>query len=241
MKWRAPLAWLHETLLQKQASDTGHSNLSLCPRIFSVLSAILYLGNVTYKKRATGRDEGLEVGPPEVLDTLSELLKVPPVSTIPPCTCFLATASMVSTIHGRISTHRSMYTSETLVSWAAALALCGRGLSSFPKPCRTPTIHKPDVLACPCHPSTWEVKGREISSSGPPGLHETLSPKNTNWELNITQKLRSLGVNPNTLMTVCTSSPRRSNSLFWCPQASAQILDKTPTPICIILGLLLFL
>ncbi|ERE90471.1 myosin-IXb isoform 2 [Cricetulus griseus] len=45
-------------------------------QIFSVLSAILYLGNVTYKKRATGRDEGLEVGPPEVLDTLSELLKV---------------------------------------------------------------------------------------------------------------------------------------------------------------------
>lgn len=44
--------------------------------MFSVLSAILYLGNVTYKKRATGRDEGLEVGPPEVLDTLSQLLKV---------------------------------------------------------------------------------------------------------------------------------------------------------------------
>ncbi|XP_012584384.1 PREDICTED: unconventional myosin-IXb [Condylura cristata] len=45
-------------------------------QIFSVLSAILYLGNVTYKKRATGRDEGLEVGPLEVLDTLSQLLKV---------------------------------------------------------------------------------------------------------------------------------------------------------------------
>ncbi|XP_067417310.1 unconventional myosin-IXb isoform X3 [Emydura macquarii macquarii] len=45
-------------------------------QIFSVLSAILYLGNVTYKKRATGRDEGLEVGPPEVLDILSQLLKV---------------------------------------------------------------------------------------------------------------------------------------------------------------------
>lgn len=59
-------------------------------QIFSVLSAILYLGNVTYKKRATGRDEGLEVGPPEVLDTLSKLLKVPPVSTILSCPCFLA-------------------------------------------------------------------------------------------------------------------------------------------------------
>ena len=54
--------------------------LLFSPRIFSILSAILYLGNVTYKKRATGRDEGLEVGPPEVLDTLSQLLKVlPPV------------------------------------------------------------------------------------------------------------------------------------------------------------------
>ncbi|KAM9243771.1 unconventional myosin-IXb isoform 1-T1 [Dugong dugon] len=45
-------------------------------QIFSILSAILYLGNVIYKKKATGRDEGLEVGPPEVLDTLSQLLKV---------------------------------------------------------------------------------------------------------------------------------------------------------------------
>ncbi|KAB0406648.1 hypothetical protein E2I00_018654, partial [Balaenoptera physalus] len=44
-------------------------------QIFSILSAILYLGNVTYKKKATGRDEGLEVGPPAVLDTLSQLLK----------------------------------------------------------------------------------------------------------------------------------------------------------------------
>ncbi|XP_068174654.1 unconventional myosin-IXb isoform X3 [Antennarius striatus] len=45
-------------------------------QIFSVLSAILYLGNVTYRKTSTGRDEGLEVGPPEVLSTLSDLLKV---------------------------------------------------------------------------------------------------------------------------------------------------------------------
>ncbi|XP_078412285.1 unconventional myosin-IXb isoform X4 [Cetorhinus maximus] len=45
-------------------------------QIFFVLSAILYLGNVDYKKKSTGREESLEVGPPEVLDTLSELLKV---------------------------------------------------------------------------------------------------------------------------------------------------------------------
>ncbi|KAM3876092.1 unconventional myosin-IXb [Diretmus argenteus] len=45
-------------------------------QIFSVLSAILYLGNVTYRKKSTGRDEGLDVGPPEILATLSDLLKV---------------------------------------------------------------------------------------------------------------------------------------------------------------------
>ncbi|KAJ8408238.1 hypothetical protein AAFF_G00256520 [Aldrovandia affinis] len=45
-------------------------------QIFSVLSAILYLGNVTYRRKSTGRDEVLEVGPPEVLATLSDLLKV---------------------------------------------------------------------------------------------------------------------------------------------------------------------
>ncbi|OCU00813.1 unconventional myosin-IXb isoform X2 [Xenopus laevis] len=45
-------------------------------QIFSVLSAILYLGNVTYKKKSSGRDEGLDVGPPQVLDTMSQLLQV---------------------------------------------------------------------------------------------------------------------------------------------------------------------
>ncbi|XP_078802561.1 unconventional myosin-IXb isoform X8 [Oryzias latipes] len=45
-------------------------------QIFLVLSAILYLGNVTYQRKSNGRDEGLEVGPPEVLATLSDLLKV---------------------------------------------------------------------------------------------------------------------------------------------------------------------
>ncbi|EHB15878.1 Myosin-IXb [Heterocephalus glaber] len=62
-------------------------------QIFSVLSAILYLGNVTYKKRATGRDEGLEVGPTEVLDTLSQLLK--PLCTWDPGQC-VNTASVVT-------------------------------------------------------------------------------------------------------------------------------------------------
>lgn len=58
--------------------------LWLCCRIFSVLSAILYLGNVTYRRKSTGRDEGLDVGPPEVLATLSDLLKVT-------CLCFCMT------------------------------------------------------------------------------------------------------------------------------------------------------
>lgn len=52
--------------------------LWLCCRIFSVLSAILYLGNITYRSKSTGRDEGLDVGPPEILATLSDLLKVAP-------------------------------------------------------------------------------------------------------------------------------------------------------------------
>ncbi|KAI4892972.1 hypothetical protein NFI96_021862 [Prochilodus magdalenae] len=43
-------------------------------QIFSVLSAILYLGNVTYEAKADG--EGLTVGPEDVLSTLSDLLKV---------------------------------------------------------------------------------------------------------------------------------------------------------------------
>lgn len=43
-------------------------------RIFSVLSAILYLGNVTYEPAEDG--EGLGVGPPHVLATLSDLLQV---------------------------------------------------------------------------------------------------------------------------------------------------------------------
>lgn len=44
-------------------------------RIFSVLSAILYLGNVTYEPKDAG--EGLKVGPDHVLSAVSDLLKVP--------------------------------------------------------------------------------------------------------------------------------------------------------------------
>ncbi|XP_065133061.1 unconventional myosin-IXb isoform X3 [Paramisgurnus dabryanus] len=43
-------------------------------QIFSVLSAILYLGNVTYKQNEDG--PGLKVGPDHVLSALSQLLKV---------------------------------------------------------------------------------------------------------------------------------------------------------------------
>ncbi|XP_023674613.2 unconventional myosin-IXb isoform X1 [Paramormyrops kingsleyae] len=45
-------------------------------QIFAMLSAILYLGNVTYQRKGAERDEGLEVGPPEVLEILSNLLQV---------------------------------------------------------------------------------------------------------------------------------------------------------------------
>lgn len=60
-------------------------------RIFSVLSAILYLGNVTYQIKSSGRDEGLEVGPPEVLATLSDLLKV---TFLTAATCSSATGCL---------------------------------------------------------------------------------------------------------------------------------------------------
>ncbi|XP_048018158.1 unconventional myosin-IXb isoform X2 [Megalobrama amblycephala] len=43
-------------------------------QIFSVLSAILYLGNVTYEPKDAG--EGLKVGPDHVLSAVSDLLKV---------------------------------------------------------------------------------------------------------------------------------------------------------------------
>uniref|UniRef100_A0A673LXV4 Unconventional myosin-IXb-like n=1 Tax=Sinocyclocheilus rhinocerous TaxID=307959 RepID=A0A673LXV4_9TELE len=43
-------------------------------QIFSVLSAILYLGNVTYEPKVVG--EGLKVGPDRVLSAISDLLKV---------------------------------------------------------------------------------------------------------------------------------------------------------------------
>lgn len=59
--------------------------LPLWCRIFSVLSAILYLGNVTYRRKSSGRDEGLDVGPPEVLATLSDLLKVMHVFLLVKC------------------------------------------------------------------------------------------------------------------------------------------------------------
>ncbi|KAL6489692.1 hypothetical protein MHYP_G00000370 [Metynnis hypsauchen] len=52
-------------------------------QIFSVLSAILYLGNLTYEAKADG--EGLTVGPADVLSTLSDLLKV----TVHPHLCTL--------------------------------------------------------------------------------------------------------------------------------------------------------
>ncbi|NXH15725.1 MYO9B protein, partial [Bucco capensis] len=66
----------HDFERLKQAMEMVGFLAATKKQIFSVLSAILYLGNVTYKKKATGRDEGLEVGPPEVLDILSQLLKV---------------------------------------------------------------------------------------------------------------------------------------------------------------------
>lgn len=46
----------------------------LC-RIFSLLSAILHLGNICYKKK-TYRDDSIDICNPEVLPVVSELLEV---------------------------------------------------------------------------------------------------------------------------------------------------------------------
>lgn len=70
------LSTVHWKLLLSRDWGRAPTLAPSLPRIFSILSAILYLGNINYRKRATGRDEGLEVGPPEALDTLSQLLKV---------------------------------------------------------------------------------------------------------------------------------------------------------------------
>ncbi|XP_043910703.1 unconventional myosin-IXb [Protopterus annectens] len=66
----------HDFERLKQAMEMVGFLPSTKKQIFSVLSAILYLGNVTYKRKTSSRDEGLEVGPPEVLSTLSQLLQV---------------------------------------------------------------------------------------------------------------------------------------------------------------------
>lgn len=44
-------------------------------RIFSLLSAILHLGNIRYKKKAY-RDDSIDICNPEVLPIVSELLEV---------------------------------------------------------------------------------------------------------------------------------------------------------------------
>lgn len=44
-------------------------------RIFSLLSAILHLGNIRYKKK-TYRDDSIDICNPEVLPIVSELLEV---------------------------------------------------------------------------------------------------------------------------------------------------------------------
>lgn len=51
------------------------SRFSLSCRIFSLLSAILHLGNIRYKKK-TYRDDSIDICNPDVLPIVSELLEV---------------------------------------------------------------------------------------------------------------------------------------------------------------------
>lgn len=50
-------------------------SLLFSARIFSLLSAILHLGNIRYKKK-TYRDDSIDICNPEVLPIVSELLEV---------------------------------------------------------------------------------------------------------------------------------------------------------------------
>lgn len=65
--------------------------LLLLIRIFSLLSAILHLGNIRYKKK-TYRDDSIDICNPEVLPIISELLEVSSGTALtqhchtPPCT-----------------------------------------------------------------------------------------------------------------------------------------------------------
>uniref|UniRef100_A0A671LJ89 Unconventional myosin-IXb-like n=1 Tax=Sinocyclocheilus anshuiensis TaxID=1608454 RepID=A0A671LJ89_9TELE len=64
----------HEFRRLHQAMEMVGFLPSTKKQIFSVLSAILYLGNVTYQPKDVG--EGLKVGPDRVLYAISDLLKV---------------------------------------------------------------------------------------------------------------------------------------------------------------------
>uniref|UniRef100_A0A672QPA8 Unconventional myosin-IXb-like n=1 Tax=Sinocyclocheilus grahami TaxID=75366 RepID=A0A672QPA8_SINGR len=64
----------HEFRRLDQAMEMVGFLPSTKKQIFSVLSAILYLGNVTYQPKDVG--EGLKVGPDRVLYAISDLLKV---------------------------------------------------------------------------------------------------------------------------------------------------------------------
>ncbi|XP_058250213.1 unconventional myosin-IXb-like isoform X2 [Hemibagrus wyckioides] len=91
-------------------------------QIFSVLSAILHLGNVSYERRADG--DGVTVGPADVLQTLSQLLKVREDLLIEALTCrktqtvndFLVLRySLSEAITARDSMAKSLYSS--LFDW----------------------------------------------------------------------------------------------------------------------------
>ncbi|KAK3567179.1 hypothetical protein QTP86_011772 [Hemibagrus guttatus] len=91
-------------------------------QIFSVLSAVLHLGNVSYEPRADG--DGVTVGPADVLQTLSQLLKVREDRLIEALTCrktqtvndvLVLRYSLNEAITARDSMAKSLYSS--LFDW----------------------------------------------------------------------------------------------------------------------------
>lgn len=87
-------------------------------RIFSLLSAILHLGNIRYKKK-TYRDDSIDICNPEVLPIVSELLEVSALFW--PCSTNIRYLSVCVVLICLFGIHLSIYRSIYVVYICVAL------------------------------------------------------------------------------------------------------------------------
>lgn len=115
-------------------------------RIFSLLSAILHLGNICYKKK-TYRDDSIDICNPEILPVVSELLEVSDyilnchfkhwvTSVCILCNYFVGVNRLMLFING-------VYPKDGNVAIAYAVIFRRYGFS--PLPPLTPDIHNPSI------------------------------------------------------------------------------------------------